>query len=720
MAVSTGAHDYAPGVVEERQQASWGASGAFDTPPPDERAPAYIFTAPPFPTGALHMGHVRSYVLADAYARYRRATGSAVLFSIGFDSFGLPAELAAMRRGEEPQEWVDNCCDTMRRQLKRLGLSFDWSREYVTSDEEMYRWSQWLFLTLVERGLVYQATGWIDWCENCQTSLASMQVEDGGCWRCHGPIRVVHRKQWYLRVTRYAEENGTSASAAAAPEQPEWQAAQKAVLGKLDGFEVTARAADGRELPAFVSTSRAVEEVRCVLMSPRHPDIDDWVTGEESREQLDGLRKGGWDRIERGADHVPLLWAGVDLALPGIDRPLPLVVSPTVDSRYGETAVLCVADGNRTDTRIVERLPVMERPTVDTVALRAAMRPATRYRVRDFVLSRQRDWGAPIPTVACPACGDVPVPERDLPVTHADRGAAATCPACGGPATHERDTLDCHFDGLWWWLANCVPADARGTQMFDHPELRRWLPGDCLIWGVDGSGYVFDQRAIVKALRDSGEMSWLEAGEPFERALLHEMVRFDGRKMSKHLGNVVEPEEIVKTWGADALRLAVATAAAPRSSFTWSGDGLKRSHAVLVRLWRFAQRIGPEREADPGEDRGDPHRRRLARWCEAAGKRIGEDMESFALHRASHNAVELLERMETFERRVREARGDLDGHDRAALRRAFLLLLELSAPFIPHICDELWAQLGEAGTATGRPWPLPPGSERAPATPAAL
>jgi leucyl-tRNA synthetase len=702
---------YQPSSFEQRWQQTWESQDLFaplEDPSDEPRSRSYVFVPPPFPTGALHMGHVRSYAIADAYARYCRARGDTVLFSIGFDSFGLPAELAAEARGERTADWVARCCDEMSVQLRRLGLSFDWSRVYDTSDPQMYRWTQWLFLLLREQGMVYQATGWTDWCEACDTALASMQVEDGSCWRCHGPVKVVKRTQWYLKVTAYVDENERRMSDPSVPQEADWQASQRTVLGRVDGVELAARADDGRRLTVFTPHREELDSVCCVLISPRHPEVETWI-GDEVAPSVEALRKGGWERDERDAANVELVDTGVTLRVEGIDGPLPLLVTPAVDSRYGETAVLCVPAADRTDAVIADRLAGAKAvAAIDRATLAAAARPATRYRIRDFVISRQREWGTLIPIVECPRCGPVPVPRSDLPLGPEEAGRPTPCPQCGSEARRETDTLDCHFDGLWWWMANCVPAADRDDTMFDHPELERWLPGHCLIWGADGGGYVFDQRIFAKVLRDAGIWPWLEDGEPFERALLHEMVRFDGRKMSKHLGNVVEPVALMSTWGADALRLTVLLAASPRRAFVWTEGGLRRSHEFLSKLWDYATTwLGSDERRGDGEgiDTSDPLRRRLAKWCDAAQRRVSEDIESLSLHRAAHNAVELLDKIETFESRVVEQRGSVTDKDHDAIAVAVELLLELVAPFTPHICDELWAMRGDDELATARPWP---------------
>ena len=458
---------YEPGELEIRQQQQWGAEDLFTCEPEgasDDAPRCFVFPVPPFPTGALHMGHVRSYVLADAYSRYRRVRGDVVLFAIGWDAFGLPAELAAIERGMPTEEWVSSCCALMDGQLKRLGLSLDDSRVYDTSDEDMYRWSQWLFLLMREKGLVYQETGWTDWCDHCGTALASMQVEDGKCWRCDTPATVVMRTQWYLKVTEYVEENERALEGDTTPKEPEWVKPQQTILGRVDGVDLTVRAGDGRELTVFTPHADDLAGAVCVLVSPRHPEIDAWI-GEAASPELDALRKGRLERHERDVTKLPLIDTGQRVRVEGLDADLPVVVTPSVDTRFGETAILCIPDADRNDAVLADRLGLEPDPSADGQQMRAAARQSRRYRVRDFVISRQRRWGPPIPIVNCDACGAVSVPMSELPVTFTWDDHSTKCPGCGGPAAYESDTLDTHFDGLWWFMSNCVPPADRGGMM---------------------------------------------------------------------------------------------------------------------------------------------------------------------------------------------------------------------------------------------------------------
>jgi leucyl-tRNA synthetase len=722
-----GSRPFDPGALELKRQQRWRARDAHGVVPRAEGKGVYVYVPAPFTSGRLHLGHVRSHAMADAYARFRRAQGKDVLFSIGFDAFGLPAELEAVRRDLPIAAWVARCVDAMRAQMDRLGFSIAWERAFVTSDDLIYRWSQRMFHLLYEAGLVYRAKTSIDWCDSCATVLAPMHVEGDACWRCGTPVRIVEREQWYVNVQPYVAEN-EQRLAGWAPQDQMWVASQHEVIGRVAGVELDARAADGRSLTVFTPHAEHVADSRFVAISPRHPDVHAWADEQIVRDLLEQVRREGWRRDERDAEKAPLALTGHELRLPELSRALPLVVSPMVDARFGPTAVLGIPTAERGDAIVAERLGL---PVAGQVSATAAPvgSPATRHRAYDIAISRQRAWGAPIPIVHCDDCGMVPVPLAELPVrlpaglrtTATDSSLASdpdfvdvACPGCRRPARRETDTIDCHFDAMWLWIPSAVTPEGRAEAMFDDPELRRWLPAEMVVWGADGGRYMFDQRMIGKSVRDLRVMPWLGDGEPFEHVAMHEMVRTNGQKMSKHLGNSVDPAEIVEAAGADALRLAMLVSAAPRKPLAWSADNLRRGSDFLAELWelaaprlrRAAEQFGEEELAGQlAFDTGDPLRARLARWCDAAMRRVTEDVETMELHKATDNVLQLAKRIRQFEARAIERRGSLDEQDERAVAWALLVLVRLLFPFAPHISEELW----ELGCGEGTPctWPSP-------------
>ncbi len=799
---------YDPQTIEARRQAAWRARDAFRTPDAlaEGRPRKYIKPSAPFTSGNIHIGHVRSYSIGDAYARFTRARGDAVLFAFGFDAFGLPAELGAIDRGEAPSDWVSRCAEHMTGQLERLGFSFDWSRTFLSSDALMYRWSQWLFVRLLRAGLIYQGTGAVDWCDTCQTTLATIQVEPGGtCWRCHNPVRLIQRPQWYLRINPFVQENDRRLDELA--DSGIWDevalSSQRFVLGRIDGVEVDLVDPDGPPLTVFTPHADAVALARFVLVSPRHPDVERWIADPRVRARLDDLRSGGLDRDAREAEAIPLIETGHTLPSPATGEPLPVLISPVVDGRFGATAILGIPARDRTDALIAGRLGlVVDEAEADDRTGRAGqrteragqgsgdgdvegdgdgkrrehtpatesasgppiagLRPAVRYRANDFSISRQRSWGTPIPIVYCAGdCGAVPVPDQQLPVllpldliptgagnplAEREDFVATSCPSCGGPGRRETDTLDCHFDALWLWVPVCVPPSERARpldEIFALDDLRAWLPSERVVAGSDSGNFVFDQRIVTKALRDIGPLAFLEDGEPFAGCLFHEMVISDGRKMSKHLGNVVDPDELVSRYGADTVRLATLYAASPQRTLNWSDSAVLRCHRFLNQVWDFSlsrlagiddaqpsaasnggtggagaednagtdgrnggngRPAAGEPEAEPPRDTTEHLRARLAKWCDAAIERTTEDMVNLEMHTAVRDVMRLFDRIKDYEKLVLKRTDALGKADLDALVSALSVLAQLLAPLAPHISEELWIAFGhEADTQT--PWP---------------
>ncbi len=788
---------YDPRAIETRRQAAWRAREAFATPAVDTGRPRrYIKPSAPFTSGNIHIGHVRSYSIGDAYARFIRARGEDVLFAFGFDAFGLPAELGAIDRGEAPSDWVARCAEHMTAQLQRLGYSFDWTRTFLSSDALMYRWSQWLFVRLLDAGLIYQGTGAVDWCDTCQTTLATIQVEPGGtCWRCHNPVRLIQRQQWYLRISPYLAENDRRLDELSTGGI--WDevalSSQRFVLGRVDGVEVDLAGGSGEEtsLTVFTPHADAVALARFVLISPRHPDVEHWIEDPSVRARLEDLRSGGLERDARDAEAIPLIETGRALRSPATGEPLPVLISPVVDGRFGATAILGIPARDRTDALIAGRLGLAVDETdvedrtesaghgsrdgdvdidvdgsrdgdvdIDVDGTRraparntegtsappiAGLRQAVRYRANDFTISRQRSWGTPIPIVYCEGdCGAVPVPDEQLPVllpldliptgagnplAEREDFVATSCPRCGGPGRRETDTLDCHFDALWLWVPVCVPPSERARpldEIFALDDLRAWLPSERVVAGSDSGNFVFDQRIVCKALRDIGPLAFLEDGEPFAGCLFHEMVISDGRKMSKHLGNVVDPDALVSRYGADTVRLATLYAASPQRTLNWSDSAVLRCHRFLNQVWEFSQsRLA--RAGNGGVD-ADPHgqgtpdgkgapdgkgeirdttehlRVRLRKWCDAGVERTTDDMLNLEMHSAVRNAMRLFDRIKDYEKLVLKRTDTLSAADLRALLDALGVLAQLLAPLAPHIAEELWIAFGNDGD-TQTPWP---------------
>ncbi|HET7177385.1 MAG TPA: class I tRNA ligase family protein, partial [Solirubrobacterales bacterium] len=583
----------------------------------------------------------------------------------------------------------------------------------------------------------------------------------GRCWRCHNEVRLIRRPTWFLRVTPYLEENDRNLE-----RFERWDelslAAQRYILGRTDGVELDLAAVDGRAaanragraLTVFTPHADSLAQARFVLLSPRHPEVESWASQPAVQEQLDELRSGGWERSARDAAAVPLIDTGRSVAGPAGGE-LPVLVSPLVDARYGPTAALGIPAADEADAAIAAR---MERTAGERQQsscgrsfrryaegnatsgergggdVASDVRPAMRYRAFDFSISRQRYWGTPIPVIHCERCGAVPVPAEELPVRLprdveptgegnplAERPdfADVPCPRCGAPARRETDTLDCHFDALWLWVPAAVPPEGREERMFTHPGLRQWLPSERLVAGNDSGGFVFDQRVVTKALRDIGPLAFLADGEPFAGCLFHEMVIADGRKMSKHLGNVVDPDALVERHGADTVRLAVLYAAGPAKTLNWNEGALRFASRFLNGLWDYTHDHLAAAAAAPADAEAAADtafiRERLGKWCDNGLGRITAELEALQMHKAVRDVARLFERVQDYEKRILERRGELGSEDFEALLAALVLLARVLAPFAPHVAEQLLLALGrEDGRELPGPWPEPSSAEAAP------
>ncbi len=724
-ALSEQAGGYDCGPVEARWQAAWAQQRAFAAPPAeDERQPAYVCVPCLQTSGEAHMGHVRSYTIADAHARFMRASGRGTLFSLGFQSLGLPSELEARRRGLSPSEWVEQCGQSMRALFERLGCSCDWERTFMSSDPEQYRWTQWLFLALYERELIYHDDdARVAWCESCATVVSILQQDDGTCWRCHGEVRFVRRPQWFMRTSAYFEENERALQQLAGWSEAAIES-QRAALGRIDGIELDAATFDGASFTVFSPHPDAIAKAAFIAISPAHPDIERFTEDPEVSASLADLRT--WRPADGGAEEIPLLQTGVLASVPGVAGTLPVIVLPLVDALLGPSAVLGIPPMNPIDRSIAERLPGSSGGAWKAGKSGVKPRPSSRQRLRDPAISRERAWGAPIPLVHCAACGIVPVPAEELPVRLPDdlqfggEGAnplagrpdfyECACPRCGAAARRETETIDCHVDEMWMWMPICVPPENRSSAMFSDREYARWLPAERLVCGVDAAGTVFDQRILAKMLEDLGELGELPGREPFANALVHELLRDEGRKLSTHLRNGADPGELLDAFGSDAVRLAVLHAAAPEGVSNWNEQSLRHCQRFLARLHAYAEvrlrEWAPEIGGEASIDTSEKLRRRLAHWCSVAREKVTADFERLAMQRAVHNAMRLLARVEDFELRSLERDGaGLQDADREAIVAALLLLVQMLAPLAPHIAEELWSVAGRDALLSSAPWP---------------
>jgi len=687
-----GDSEQSPASLEARWQAVWRAERAFAAPgPEDERAPAYVFADCLLATAEPQIGQIRTYAIADAYARFLRARGRAVLFSLGVDSFGLPAEQAALALGVSPREWVGRCCERIRDRLETLGCSCDWERMLVSSDPDYYGTTQRLFLALLERDLLYRQDG-----------------------------------RWFLRIDRHIDANERGLTALAGWEETAIDL-QRATIGRIDGVEIHVSTFGGGDLTVFTPHADAIAKASFVAISPSHREVDQWTADPAVAEQVAPMREVEWQRMEDDAEKIPMVVTDALATVPGVAGMLPIVISPVVDLRFGPTAVLGIPELDSADREIAKRLPTPAGAAWKTSSSGSSARPAVRYRAHDLTVSRPRPWGAPVPLVDCTACGTVPVPVEDLPVLLPDALQIApegedplaehadfyrcVCPRCGGEARRDTDTVDPRLDGTWTWTAICVPPERRAAAMINDPEYARWLPVEQVVSNVDAAACLFERRLLAGILQDIGELPSLPDREPFSKALMHQGVRLEEATTSEHLGDVADLDELVARVGGDTVRLAMLHAASPGRAFSWNEQPLRCCQRFLQTLHDYAEprlrewaRLSDQTPEQASIDASEKMRRRLAHWCAVACEKVTAQLECLQMQRAAHNVMLLLTRIQDFESRVLEHR-EIEALDREAVLAALLLLVRLLAPLAPHIAEELWSLAGNEGLVCDAGWP---------------
>lgn len=701
---------YEASELEQRWRDAWSDARSFAVPPlTDERAPAYVLAScwAAEPEGT-EIEQIRGHAIADAYARFLRASGRAVLFSVGFDAFGAHVEGEAPRHGLSPTEWAARCCERTRRLLAELGCSCDWERTFVSSSPDQYRWTQWLFLAMLDRGIVYE-----------------------------------RGRRWRLRTSAYAEESERDLGQLSGWNEAAIDA-QRAAIGRVEGVEIDVSTFDGRSLTAFAVDRDAIDRTEFVAISPNFSDVELWAAEPEIAKQLAAMRDADCSSERPAAAAAPVVETGVLATVPGVDGAVPIVISPLVDARFGPTVALGIPERDAADQIVAERLP--KRPSIawKTSKQQAAPpRAAVRYRVRDVTITRPGAWGAPVPLIECPSCGTVPVPVDDLPVrlpedllAPSDQRPLAerpdfyecSCPRCHGSARRATETIDDRVDAMWAWLPACVPPDERPAAMFAHAESERWLPADQLV--EQDADRLFDERLASAILRDLGLLSIAPDRAPFSKVLLHEPIRLaraatsDDPTSDDPAGaadavestatDATDATALLADWGADAVRLAIFHAASPARPINWNERYVRESARFLTELYGYAERrleraSSTERapHASVRIEASDKLRRRLAHWCEVARTKVTASLDSLELQRAAHNAMLLLARVQDFERLAIAARGELRSEDRDAIAAALLLLVRLLAPLTPHVAEELWSRAGGSTLVSDLAWPAP-------------
>ena len=761
---------YYPQEIEKKWQKLWDENKVFKTVNDNGKPKYYALSMFPYPSGKLHMGHVRNYTITDVIARFKKANGFNVLHPIGWDSFGLPAENAAMKHNADPEKWTDENIAYMTQQLKMLGLSYDWDREVTTCKPDYYKWTQWIFLQLYKKGLVYKKEAAVNWCPDCGTVLANEQVIDGKCWRCDSEVEKKYLSQWFVKITEYADEllkdldllEGWGDNVKTM--QSNW-------IGKSHGAifrfpVVDAPSGEAMEVPVYTTRPDTVHGITYLVVAPEYKDIEKLTTEENKKaveeyranaRKMSEIERLSTDRTKTG---VPLgthcknpftgeifpLWTadyalveygtGAVMAVPTHDTrdfdfakkynlPMKVVIAPEaplpnplpegareLTAAYTEEGIL-VNSGEFNGMKNTEAKKAITEKAVDE----GFGEFKTQYRLRDWLISRQRYWGAPIPVVYCDKCGIVPVPEEQLPVmlpkdvdfkvvgkspiTTSQTFKDTVCPVCGGHATRETDTMDTFVCSSWYYLRY---ADAKNSgKCFDKDKVNHWLPVDQYVGGIEHAIlHLLYSRFFTKALRDCG---LLDFDEPFKNLLTQGMVLKDGAKMSKSKGNTVDPDEIFENYGADTARLFILSDSPPARDFDWSDAGVEGCYKFLNRVWRL---ISTNQDnislCDSGLDSEsfkDKSNDDLVRTVHIAIKGITNDISNdFQFNTVISKYRELVNAIYDWQAK----KPQLNDEDKQVLSFAIKSLLILMSPVAVHLTEEAWHELGGDGSIHEQDW----------------
>ncbi|MBQ2747536.1 MAG: leucine--tRNA ligase [Firmicutes bacterium] len=742
--------------IESKWQKYWEENETFKVTEDESKEKYYVLEMFPYPSGKLHMGHVRNYSIGDVVARFKHMSGFNVLHPMGYDSFGLPAENAAIKHGVAPADWTFPNIAEMTDQLKRMGLSYDWDREVETCTPEYYKWMQWIFIQFYKKGLAYKKENPVNWCPSCQTVLANEQVVDGCCERCKSVVGKKSLSQWYLKITDYADRLLDNLEILEGWPQ-KVKTMQKNWIGRSTGAEVDFEIKDFDEkLRIFTTRPDTLYGVTYMVMSPEHPFIDKLVTGTEFeaavREYQDKVEK--MTDIERTSttNEKTGVFIGRYCINPVNGKEVPIYISDYVLMDYGTGAIMAVPAHDERDFDFAKKfdleiIPVIqpEDPSIDINNLEAAFvaegkminstmfdgmnnkeaiekiieyleekgigTKAINYKLRDWLISRQRYWGTPIPMIYCEHCGWVPEKEENLPVllptdvefTGKGESPLATsktfgdtvCPVCGAPAKRELDTMDTFLDSSWYFLRYC---DAKNDEKaWDFDKAKYWMNVDQYIGGVEHAIlHLMYARFFQMALYDLGLVT---NEEPFENLLTQGMVIKDGKKMSKSIGNVVSPEEIIGKYGADTARLFILFAAPPDKELDWSDAGVEGSYRFLGRVYRLVYELAEKCKDAPAEftlkTKADKD---LAFAVNSTVKKVTEDAGGrFMFNTAISSIMELVNEMYRYK--------ENDEINVGLLADAMKKLIIVLAPFAPHICEEMWQHIGYDYSIHNEAWP---------------
>tara|TARA_R110002096_G_scaffold110035_14_gene240557 strand:- start:3082 stop:5613 length:2532 start_codon:yes stop_codon:yes gene_type:complete len=742
--------EYQPSLIEKSVQQKWQATEAFRVTEDAEKEKYYCLSMFPYPSGRLHMGHVRNYTIGDVISRYQRMKGKNVMQPMGWDAFGLPAENAAMKNNVHPGDWTLDNIDYMREQLKQLGFAYDWTREVTTCSDDYYRWEQWFFNRLLKKDLVYKKTAPLNWCPDCNTVLANEQVIDGCCWRCDSAVEKREISQWFMRITKYAQELLDSIQQLDGwPEQVKTM--QQNWIGRSEGVELSFDLVDGEgALSVYTTRPDTLMGVTYLAVAAEHPVarqaaetnatlaafLDDCKSMETSEAAMETMDKKGVDSGIKAihpltGETVPVWVAnfvlmhygtGAVMSVPGHDqrdyefaKKYDLSIKQVIEAEQGEAADLTqrafTGKGRLINSAPFDGLNFTQAFDAIAEALSKNNKGEKKvnFRLRDWGISRQRYWGTPVPVIYCDGCGTVPVPDEDLPVllpkdvTLGGVGSPLArheafintpCPSCGKPATRETDTFDTFMESSWYFARYC---SADSEQAMLDKRANYWLPVDQYVGGIEHAIlHLLYSRFYTKLLRDEGLVN---CDEPFKRLLTQGMVLKDGSKMSKSKGNTVDPQGLIKKYGADTVRLFTMFAAPPEQSLEWSDTAVEGSFRFIRRLWKqVKEHLDAGIVESYAVEQLNADEKSFRRQIHETLSKVDDDFgRRLTFNTAIAANMELLNAVTKLKATSNAAKG--------LRHEALTSIILMLSPIIPHVCDELWQVLGYQSDLLRAPWP---------------
>jgi leucyl-tRNA synthetase len=744
-------------AIEKKWQLEWERSRIFNVTEDPGRKKYYVLEMFPYPSGKLHMGHVRNYAIGDCFARFKRMCGFNVLYPMGYDSFGLPAENAAIEHGIHPHKWTMEKIEQMRAQQLMLGFSYDWSREVRTCYPDYYKWNQWIFLNMYKKGLVYRKKSTVNWCPSCETVLANEQVREGKCWRCESEVGEKDLEQWFIRIKDYADRLVNDLGLLSGwPENV--RTMQENWIGKSHGVSIFFRLKGFDEIiPIFTTRVDTIFGVTFMVLAPEHPLVPKLVKGTKHEKRIldfveEVKKKSMIDRTSTGKDGV---FTGRYAINPVTGREIPVYVGDFVIYEYGGGAVMAVPTHDQRDFEFAKEhdldfilvikpkdsdLKVEDMPgayvdpgvlvnsgqfngidnesakekIADYIEQKGFGKRTIEYKLRDWLISRQRYWGTPIPMIYCEKCGIVPVPEKDLPVVlpenvrFTESGnpletsstfVKTTCPDCKGEARRETDTMDTFFDSSWYFLRYCSPKNT--DKPFDPKKTKYWMPVDQYIGGIEHACmHLIYARFFAKVLKDMG---LLDIEEPFSKLLTQGMVLKGGEAMSKSRGNIVDPGKMLEKFGADTVRLFMLFAASPEKEFEWSDKGVEGSYRFLRKFFFLVEESKKYIEKSDNFDAKKTSNKIFLLKANNTVKMVTDYVETFKFNMALSQMMSFLNDITDYKKNVLE--GHPDDEDKIVYTYVLRKFVRMLAPFAPHTAEEMWHMIGERTFVSVERWP---------------